>query len=345
MKRPHTEVHAPLDHGSGSRGGGEKGQGGAGLRKATFTLEKQHADQPMAKVLAELMSISVSLARRSIESGKVLVDGEIALDARRITFAGDVILVDPAKPRPHVAKIGDVAKSVVYLDGSVVVVDKPAGIITVPFGDESPREARATLDALVREVLARKTDRQGTERGRAPLGVVHRLDKETSGLLVFTRTLAAKKHLSNQFRQHTTKRRYQAIVHGVFEGKRTFRTTLVEDRGDGLRGSARSSRIGGQLAITHVEARQALEGATLVECRLETGRTHQIRIHLAEAGHPLVGESVYVRDYRSPRIGSPRTMLHAFELGFVHPVTERLMEFRNEPPPDFAEVLKRLERR
>ena len=335
MKHPRIEARSPTDR-SGT---------GAALVKGEWTLAKEQADQPLAKVLAALASISTSLARRAIESGKVQVDGEVSLDARRVTFATDVVKLDPAKPRPHVAKIVDLAKDIVFLDATVVVVRKPSGIITMPFGDENPADAKVTLDALVREVLARRTDRRTKERSRAPLGVVHRLDKETSGLLVFTRTLAAKKHLSNQFRHHTTKRRYLALVHGKFEGQRTFRSTLVENRGDGLRGSARSSRIGGQLAVTHVEAVEALEGATLVVCRLETGRTHQIRIHLSEAGHPLVGESVYIRNYASPRIFAPRTMLHAFELGFVHPLTENLVEFRDDPPPDFAEMQKSLTKR
>jgi len=140
-------------------------------------------------------------------------------------------------------------------------------------------------------------------------------------------------------------RRYLAIVHGELTRKITYRTTLVEDRGDGLRGSAESSRIGGQLAITHVEPLEPLAGATLVAIRLETGRTHQIRIHLSEAGHPLVGESVYIRNYRNPRIAALRTMLHAAELGFVHPATEKLVEFRRPPPNDFATLVSALARK
>ncbi len=296
-------------------------------------------------MLRELAEISWPAARKAITSGKVLVDGEVALDPLRRTFVGDVIALEPARPRPHMARVSNLERNIAYLDASVVVVDKPSGVITVPFGDESPDEARETLDSLVREILAKKAERRGGDRGRAPLGVVHRLDKETSGLLVFTRTLEAKKHLSNQFRQHSTMRRYVAIVHGTFDRKQTFRTTLVEDRGDGLRGSASSTRIGGQLAITHVEPLEALEGATLVSCRLETGRTHQIRIHLSESGHPLVGESVYIRQYKGVRIPASRCMLHAAELGFIHPANERPMQFQADPPPDFAELLQQLRRK
>ncbi len=306
------------------------------------TVTKEQAESKLDALVRAAFSLSWQRARDAITSGKVLVDGEVARSATRVMFDGDVVSYDPGRPRPHVARLARLEKSaIVYLDPSVVVVDKPSGVITVPFGDESPDQARETLDSLVREILARKADRHGS-RGRAPLGVVHRIDKETSGLLVFTRTLAAKKHLSDQFRTHSTMRRYLAIVHGVLTKQVTYRTTLVEDRGDGLRGSSRSPRMGGQLAITHVEPLEPLVGATLVACRLETGRTHQIRIHLSEAGLPLVGESVYVRDYRQPRIPASRTMLHAYELGFTHPATEERMQFRRDPPRDFAELLASL---
>jgi 23S rRNA pseudouridine1911/1915/1917 synthase len=232
------------------------------------------------------------------------------------------------------------------MDPSLVVVRKPAGVSTVPFGDETKEEQERALDALVREVVARRDK----VRGRAPLGVVQRLDKATSGLLVFPRTVAAKKHLSQQLRARSMHRVYLAVAHGEVR-KQTFRSYIVEDRGDRLRGSLEASphagrvsgeRRQGQLAITHVEPVERLRGATLVECRLETGRTHQIRVHMAEAGHPLVGEAVYIRDYEGPLIAAPRLMLHAAELGFAHPVDDRPMLFREPPPADFEETLARL---
>jgi 23S rRNA pseudouridine1911/1915/1917 synthase len=187
------------------------------------------------------------------------------------------------------------------------------------------------------------------DRGERPsLGIVHRLDKETSGVLVFTRTWLAKQSLTQQFRAHTVHRRYLAIAHGVVRAG-TIRSHLVADRGDGLRGSVRSSeraRRGGegQLAVTHVEPVEALDGATLVACRLETGRTHQIRVHLSEGGHPVVGERVYVRGFQGDVIPAPRLMLHAAELGFVHPATQVEVRFERPPPKDFQETLARLRR-
>jgi 23S rRNA pseudouridine1911/1915/1917 synthase len=119
----------------------------------------------------------------------------------------------------------------------------------------------------------------------------------------------------------------------------------MEDRGDGLRGSARGRPPpSAREAITHVERIEALAGATLVGCRLETGRTHQIRIHLSESGHPIVGERVYVRGYAGPLIEAPRLMLHAAELGFVHPATQREMRWELPMPDDMRAVLERLRR-
>ncbi|WP_437635191.1 RluA family pseudouridine synthase [Sorangium sp. So ce854] len=301
--------------------------------------------RPLDGAIRALASVSWSDARRLIETGKVLVGSAVATSPRRRVLGGERIEVRLRAPRPETVRRrkleGDL---VVYADASVVVVNKPAGVSTVPYGDEDPAEQAATLDALVREVLAHR-DRL---RGRAPLGVVQRLDKGTSGLLVFARTLAAKKHLAQQLRVRSMHRQYLALAHGAVS-RGTHRSYLVEDRGDGLRGSAREGRREGQLAVTHVEPIEVLRGpegeaavATLVACRLETGRTHQIRIHLAEAGHPLVGEAVYVRDFRGPRIPAPRLMLHAAELGFDHPADDRPMRFEAPPPPDFAEVLERL---
>jgi 23S rRNA pseudouridine1911/1915/1917 synthase len=159
---------------------------------------------------------------------------------------------------------------------------------------------------------------------------------------VFARSIAAKKLLANQLRFHTMHRRYLAIAHGAVAARR-IESRLVADRGDGLRGSTRLPGAG-QLAVTHVEPVEPLRGATLVACRLETGRTHQIRIHLSEAGHPIVGEKVYVRGFAGPYIAAPRVMLHAAELGFVHPGTGREVRFEDPLPADMEAVLAKLRR-
>jgi 23S rRNA pseudouridine1911/1915/1917 synthase len=269
--------------------------------------------------------------RRLIETGKVRVDDEPELDGSARLRRGARVELKMNAPRPSSRSALD-PSSLVYVDRELVVVRKPPGISTVPYDANET----GTLDELVRRALWKKS---GPE---APLGIVHRLDKETSGLLVFARTLSAKLALKQQFRFHTVKRRYVAIAHGKL-GDRTFRSRLVQDRGDGLRGSTDNPKLGRE-ATTHVRALERLEGATLVECRLETGRTHQIRIHLSESGFPLVGERVYVKGFRGQLLDAPRLMLHARELGFEHPTSRRPLHFEEPPPRDFEEVLRRLRR-
>lgn len=288
-------------------------------------------DRPLDGVLKKTLGISWGDARSLVETGKVRVGGAVARSGEAHVFEGDAVEIDPRARAPQKTAMLD-RSAIVHVDPNVVVVNKPAGMSTVAF---EPRE-RDTLDQLVAALLRRPKASGPT----APLGVVQRLDKETSGLIVFARTFAAKKVLGSQLRLHTVHRKYVALAHGRVTAA-TMRSYLVKDRGDRLRGASRHGREG-QLAVTHVEPIESLRGATLVACRLETGRTHQIRIHLAEAGHPLLGERVYVRDYGGEPLPAPRVMLHAAELGFVHPVHGGVMKFEAPPPPDFQEVLKRL---
>jgi 23S rRNA pseudouridine1911/1915/1917 synthase len=174
---------------------------------------------------------------------------------------------------------------------------------------------------------------------------VHRLDRDTSGLMVFARTPEARDHLIHQFRKHSTHRRYLAIVPGRVEA-RTITSRLVRDRGDGRRGSTDLPGVG-KHAVTHIKPLEYLEGYTFVECQLETGRTHQIRIHLAEAGHPLCGERVYNQPFRgkpkADHSGAPRIALHAAEIGFVHPITGETIEYTSPLPEDLQKFLDRLQ--
>jgi 23S rRNA pseudouridine1911/1915/1917 synthase len=294
---------------------------------------------PIDRVVRGLFEASWGKARGWIEQGKVRVAGAIVTETTARVIVGAEVTLDLTARRPRAQLLED--DDVVYADAQVIVVSKPAGLSTVPYDDTETD----TLDLRVRGWLER---RGLAPRGARPtLGIVHRLDKETTGLVVFTRTWLAKQALTSQFRHHTVHRRYFAIAHGDVPA-RTLRSFLLEDRGDGLRGSARgpSKRRSADAreAITHVERIEALAGATLLGCRLETGRTHQIRIHLSESGHPLVGERVYQRSYRGPPIDAPRLMLHAAELGFVHPATEREMRWDKPMPDDMRSVVTSLKK-
>jgi 23S rRNA pseudouridine1911/1915/1917 synthase len=160
---------------------------------------------------------------------------------------------------------------------------------------------------------------------------------------MFAKTKRAEQGLAMQLRSHSMERTYICVAHGTMTS-RTIESYLVADRGDHLRGSTKDTERG-KRAVTHVEAIEALHKATLCKVRLETGKTHQIRIHLAEAGHPLVGEPVYIRDFEEAGrklLTSPRLLLHAATLGFIHPVSGEQVSLSSELPPDFTAVLDRL---
>jgi 23S rRNA pseudouridine1911/1915/1917 synthase len=311
-----------------------------GYDRSSLARPPSPALQPtLAAAVRALTGTSWEHCRTLIRRGKITVDGETVTDPSRRVRADQRIEVHENAPRADRSALDLEDRAIVYMDEHLVVVDKPAGISTVPF-DEGER---GTLVDRVRHWLHRK---RGVS-ANAPLFVVHRIDKDTSGLLVFGRTWVAKRHLATLFRAHTIERHYLALVVGTpARDKHTIDSVLVENRGDGLRGSARNPAPGiGKRAITHVEVLSHLSldrtPVALVRCRLQTGRTHQIRIHLSEWGHPLVGERVYIRN-AAIALAYPRTLLHAHELGFTHPVDKaRVLRFRRDPPEDFLALLAR----
>jgi 23S rRNA pseudouridine1911/1915/1917 synthase len=201
--------------------------------------------------------------------------------------------------------------------------------------------ARRYLPPTLADLLPGLLDKRG------PVWAVHRLDKETSGLVVFARNKEAERNLGKQFRAHTIERRYLALVRGRAKPG-GIKSSLVRDRGDGRRGSTMESAQG-RRAITHVRVVEDLGEYTVVECRLETGRTHQVRIHLGESGTPICGERVYDRPLHGrpipDRSGAPRLALHAASLGFKHPVTGKWMAWESPFPKDLQELLGRLKAR
>ena len=298
----------------------------------------ESSEPTVAAVVRQQTGVAWSVARRLCTEGRVTVNGERCLDPASRVAAGMEVAVDPRAPKLRTGPLAD--RAIVFCDRDVVVIDKPVGMLSV--ADEPGN--KDTLADYARTLL-RRMDKRGVD---AKLGVVHRLDRETSGLMVFARTAPAKRALAVQFREHTIDRVYHAIAHGAVTAIRV-ESYLLPDRGDGLRGSHGRFRlskgaapIDAKRSVTHISPIATLAGATLVECRLETGRQHQIRIHLSELGHPLVGESVYIRDYARPTIKAQRAMLHARTLGFAHPRTGERILFQREPPADFQAMIESL---
>lgn len=299
-----------------------------------------------------LGNASWSRVQKLVRGRHVLIHGNICTDVARRLKEGEVVKVLDVAAAP-LPKADDVR--IVHVDADVVVVEKPTGLTTTRHHEEASwpakrRQLQPTLEELVPDAIGRflaargSLAQRGAKRTRIPpVRAVHRIDRETSGLVVFARNVPASRILAEQFRLHTTHRRYLALVVGrVNTG--TIRSHLLRDRGDGRRGSTGSDD--GKLAITHVSPVEHFGDAyTLVECRLETGRTHQIRIHMAETGHPVCGERVYSAPRKleaKDESRAPRVMLHAAELGFVHPVSGEDLRFTSPLPADIRKVLDAL---
>jgi 23S rRNA pseudouridine1911/1915/1917 synthase len=313
---------------------------------STFVITRAQAGSTVAAVLRAHLNVSWSEARRLVQQRRVRLAGRPCLDPAQRVKAGQRLEVpgDKREPLTNVkSKRGVVIR---YADEQIVVVDKPAGLTTMrhpeeaaEFGHRARRFLPPTLADILPDLLA-----GGAPGPRQRVRPVHRLDKETSGLVVFARTPQAERHLGKQFRAHTIERRYLGVVRGRATATR-IESYLVTDRGDGRRGSTTEPGAG-KRAVTHVTVVEELGSFTLVECRLETGRTHQVRIHLGETGTPLCGERVYDRPLHGKPLpdesGFPRPALHAARLGFEHPQTGEWVSWDSPLPKDIKDLVSRL---
>jgi 23S rRNA pseudouridine1911/1915/1917 synthase len=278
-----------------------------------------------AHLAAEIKAGRIRLVGREVQP-RTLVRGGESVEWRRVERS---VLDDPAE---------DIALAIVHEDADLMVIDKPAGLVVHP---GAGNHAGTLLNALLHKD-------QGLARvPRA--GIVHRLDKDTSGLMVVARSLPAHTALVAMLAARDIHRRYAAIVNGVPVAGGTVDAPLDRHPADRLR---RAVREGGRPAVTHYRVREKFRAHALLQCELESGRTHQIRVHMAHAGWPLVGDPLYGRGLRLPRGATPRLAealrgfrrqaLHAERLAFAHPVTGKELEFDAPPPQDFVDLLDAL---
>jgi len=265
-------------------------------------------------------------AERLIAAGRVLVEGA-PVAKRRLLREGDVVLVRPEPRPPLTLEPEDVPLVVRYEDEHLLVVDKPAGVVT------HPSRGHPT-GTLVHGLLA-----LGAAGGGEPTrpGIVHRLDRDTSGLLVVARSERVHRRLQRMLRERRIDRRYLALVHGRFPPALTVDRPVGRDRRSRLRMSTRTASP--RDAVTHLRLVEALPRHSLVEARLETGRTHQVRVHLEAVGHPVVGDPLYGRP--EERLALDRQFLHARRLAFEHPVTGEAVEVESPLPADLEQALDR----
>lgn len=288
---------------------------------------------------ATIPTLSRERLKALISAGSVTVGDRIIRDpATKVTGACNVAVAVP-NPKPAHNAAQEIPLTVLFEDEHLIVVDKPAGLVVHP--------ACGNLDgtlvnALLHHCKGSLSGIGGVERP----GIVHRIDKDTSGLLVAAKTDRAHAGLAAQFAKHSIDRRYKAIVTG--------RPRPAEGRIEGNLGRSSANRkkmaiVGpsqGKHAVTHYSTLTPLDGAALVECRLETGRTHQVRVHMASIGHPLLGDATYGRS-RAHRelleqLGFRRQALHAARLGFTHPVTSQALSFESNMPADMQELFSHL---
>jgi 23S rRNA pseudouridine1911/1915/1917 synthase len=336
-----------------------------------FVVNRGEAGQTLAAVLKRRFGLSWSQAKRLVERGHVRVGQQVETDvARRLKVGKRVQLAagtvetrsEQPKSKPPVSResktsAGDRRKppvtrqaakpalagiDIMYSDDDVVVVNKPAGLTTMRHAEEAAEFGRGKrfLPTTLADALPRLLGAPNK-----PVIAVHRIDRDTSGLVVFARTRSAAEDLTRQFRTHTVDRRYLALTRGAPKPGR-IESVFVRDRGDGRRGSTTDPNADGKRAVTHVKVVEELGPFAAVECRLETGRTHQVRIHLGEVGTPLCGEQVYDRPPNGRPVvdgsGAKRPMLHAARLGFRHPETGEAVTWDVKPPDDFAAVWAKL---
>ena len=297
------------------------------LLRASEESKNQRLDAFLA---SSLDGLTRSQAARLIESGEVAVNGETAGKSYKLA-GGENIAVTLPEPEPVEAVPQDIPLDVVYEDADVIVVNKPSGMVVHP----APGHPDGTLvNALLYHCAGTLSGVGGALRP----GIVHRIDRDTSGLIIAAKNDAAHQYLSAQLADHTLARTYECIVVGALrEDRGTVDAPIARHPTDRKRMAVVA---GGREAVTHWEVIARYPGYTHVRCRLETGRTHQIRVHMAYIGHPILGDTVYGAKKEVP--GLTGQCLHAVGLRFLHPRTHEVVELSCPLPEEFTRMLQKI---
>lgn len=266
-----------------------------------------------------------------VREGRVLVDERPENEPKRKLMGGEMLVLnEPEGVRELAEQPEDIPLDIVFEDEELLVIDKPPGLVVHP---GSGNWSGTLMNALLHHVPGI------AEVPRA--GIVHRLDKDTSGLLVVAKTLEAQTDLVRQLQARTVRRQYLAVVSGIVVRSGTVEAPIGRHRVHRVKMAVVPETLGGKPAVTHFRVLEEYAFSTLLECSLETGRTHQIRVHMASIKHPLVGDPVYGKvDPRVPPFH--RQALHATRLGLVHPLTRRLQQWEAPPPADMLMLLETL---
>lgn len=289
-------------------------------------------ERRLGRVAQVLLGSSYSRARHEVEVGHVTVNGDVIVDPGYPVAESDQVEHRPELPRRHRRRNARPIE-VLYLDEHVVAVNKPAGLVVHP-------TIAGERDTVVSRTAAEVEQRLGRHHR---VLVVHRLDQETSGVMVMALSHQAAEHLHRQLRGHLMDRRYLALVVGDVSREVCVERNIGRPR-PGARRAALAPGTGGKTAMTTIRPLERLGSLTVVEAELGTGRTHQVRVHLSFLGHPVLGDPVY-GSYRTGQISSPRLALHAAHLGFVHPTKGEKVELDAPLPEELAAVVNAQRRR
>jgi 23S rRNA pseudouridine1911/1915/1917 synthase len=311
-----------------------------GSQTIDIRLQPAHAGWRLDRALAVAApTLSRERLKSLIRSGAVEREGSAVRDPATKVRGDESFRVEVPEPTPAHNEPQDIALNIVFEDEHLLVVDKPAGLVVHP--------AAGNFDGtLVNALLHHCGGSLSGIGGVARPGIVHRIDKDTSGLLVVAKTDVAHEGLAKQFAAHSIDRRYLAIVTGV---PRMSEGTVDAPLARSSTNRKKIAIVGegrGKRAVTHWRRLKPLRDASLVECRLETGRTHQVRVHMASVGHPLLGDPVYGRSKTHGKLLNElqfkRQALHATQLGFTHPMTKHRLSFASPMPPDMQELFNAL---
>jgi len=304
-------------------------------------LESAHAGWRLDRALAAAIpTLSRERLKALIRSGAVELGGTAVRDPAAKVSGVEALQVAVPEPTPAHNEPQDIPLKIVFEDEHLLIVDKPAGLVVHP--------AAGNFDGtLVNALLHHCGGSLSGIGGVARPGIVHRIDKDTSGLLVVAKTDVAHEGLAKQFAAHSIDRRYLAIVNGVPKSSEGSVDAPLARSASNRKKMAIVEGGRGKVAVTHWRRLSVLKDAALVECRLETGRTHQVRVHMASIGHPLIGDPVYGRPAKTHgkllnELQFRRQALHATELGFTHPATKHRLSFSSAMPPDMQELFNAL---
>ena len=300
-------------------------------RVFTLQTEPERAGERLDVLAAEAAFVTRSRAGALIREGQVRVNGQPQTKAGLKLRAGDRIEIALPEAAPARVEAQDIPLEILYQDADLAVVYKPAGMVVHP--------AAGNPDGTMVNALLRHLDHLSGIGGEIRPGIVHRIDKDTSGLLLVAKNDFSHASLSEQIKEHSVQRAYMAIVQG---GMREDSGTVEGPIGRHPSDRKKMAIVpGGRDAVTHWRVLEPLKGATLLECRLTTGRTHQIRVHMASIGHPLLGDPLY-GPKKMPYPVQGGQLLHAFRIGFVHPRTGEEMLFEAPPEARFLDWQRRL---